>query len=1072
MRPFDIAPFALPNTPVHEIRFEEEHDIVRVEATFRQPVRRSQVGLEYLHRTWPKERHERVPDKDMRRPAHFGWHPIDDQFNTAWKAAAVDIAQPGPRRLVLTFKPLSAEFEDRAGRYDVRFRRALGVRLAGPAAEHVTRATVFTASAPARTKLRVELDAPRRVKASRIVLSAYHAAIRSVRALRGVRADGHSVRLGSGKSRQFQVEMDHMEPAHRYCHDEGRLTFDLGDDAFTIDLHALRTQGPIWSEDFGVYIALADDSTGFQDYRRRIARDKTVAQQVQASPEQTLGGAGNGQPRPHPVAYSLGCPRSRLRFWLDYNGDLMLPRGNLRELVVAIASHPEGVKDAEALKRFHNAEDGRLFFGLERWYNQGRFPDAPPVLVHNQLCRRDGIELQQKSFALPLGRPADPGRLLGIDDPTAAMIRFRFANPSDQPAVAQLPVAYSSRSRRSKTDWIATGARWKTQDDWQVPLSPRDTVQVEAGRLYSQTDGQKVLRAVYQTSMAVRVADGAAWFEQPLQPGQSCELVLKVPYLDPRGGEPAALEALEFEAAYRQVREFWRRFARVGSTLACGEPDVDALHAGHLAHVQITDFATPDPEGLVNTTVGTSTYGNCCNESCMIIHELDQRGLHDEARKRLALWLKYQGTKGLMGNYSDHDGVLYGAGGFEVGASYNQHHGWVLWRLCSHFFYTGDRDWLTGIADNVIAAADWVFRQRRHTMRADLPHSRGWEYGFLPAGGLEDVMDYCYWLSTNALTWRGTEWAARALEAIGHPQANRIRRESDAYGQDLRRGFETMRRLCPLVRLRSGRWAPYYPSRLYRRGRDYGWIRETLEGSVYLLISGLYDAKSKQAQWILDDFQDNRYMCPPYGYAVADSAYHWFDLGGFSVQPNLLAGLMPYLDRDEPELYVWMFFNAFAACYRGDIQAMVEHPLPWLGWSNCAHFKTSDQANSVMWARAMFVYAADGLLHLGRAIPRDWLRQGQRPQAVDVATPLGRASVRYASDEAHGRISAEVELSQPAAPRQVLVRFRHPRKLAIQSARVNGQPCKRFDPVKGDVDVTGQGSHVTIEARYESQHQT
>ena len=44
------------------------------------------------------------------------------------------------------------------------------------------------------------------------------------------------------------------------------------------------------------------------------------------------------------------------------------------------------------------------------------------------------------------------------------------------------------------------------------------------------------------------------------------------------------------------------------------------------------------------------------------------------------------------------------------------------------------------------------------------PHSRGWERGFLAAGALEDVDVYFYWLSTNALTWRGLNSAAEALE--------------------------------------------------------------------------------------------------------------------------------------------------------------------------------------------------------------------------------------------------------------------------------------------------------------------
>jgi hypothetical protein len=89
---------------------------------------------------------------------------------------------------------------------------------------------------------------------------------------------------------------------------------------------------------------------------------------------------------------------------------------------------------------------------------------------------------------------------------------------------------------------------------------------------------------------------------------------------------------------------------------------------------------------------------------------------------------------------------------------------------------------------------------------------------------------------------------------------------------------------------------------------------------------------------------------------IADEEGDWFSRGGFSIQPNLLAGLLPYLDRDEPEVYLWMFFNAWAACYREEINAMVEHPMPVLGYANTAHPKTSDEANAVMWLRYMFVY--------------------------------------------------------------------------------------------------------------------
>jgi hypothetical protein len=183
------------------------------------------------------------------------------------------------------------------------------------------------------------------------------------------------------------------------------------------------------------------------------------------------------------------------------------------------------------------------------------------------------------------------------------------------------------------------------------------------------------------------------------------------------------------------------------------------------------------------------------------------------------------------------------------------------------------------------------------------------------------------------------------------------------------------------------------------------------------------------------------------------------------VQPNLLAGLIPHLDRDEIEVYLWMFFNAWNACYREEIQAMVEHPMPWLGWSNYAQYKTSDQANAVSWLRQMFVYERDGLLHLGRAIPRDWLRDGRDIRADDVATHFGEASVRYRSQAAQNRIAAEVSLDLRELPEKVLLRFRHPDKKSIQSVTVNGKPHRRFDPA-GDVDITGLKGKIEVEAGY------
>lgn len=1038
---FDIAPFALPNTPPGEIRFEEPRDVVAVVAEFKEAAPNS-VGLSYLQRTWPETRTEERFKTMM--PSRFGWTDQDDLFNTKWREAAVEVRQETENRVRITFKGLKTEFPDYA-EYDVTFRRTLGVRIDAPSSAALEKVQVFTASAPSKTALRVTLDAGNPTPTKSLRFEGYNLEIESVNDLQGFSGDAQGLQGADAGARQFTIAVRHMLPAHEFSGDDGLLTFVLDDDAVTISLVSLEKEGPVWAPDFGLFVTRAGDPVTFESYRASHAEDKTIRERVLDREEQCLSGAMHGQPRPHSVSYNLGCTHARQRFWVEANGDLLLFKRNVTWV--------EG-KDTE---RFKCGDNARFIFGLEKWYALARFVDPEPALVFNLHARQGALFVEEKAFALPLMTPIE-SEAQGGDDTMAALVRFRFRNDGDAPVTAALPLSYSQHGNRAQN-------RYDSHDGYEMPPCPLDKLSLEGNNVVSRFKNEQVMRCAIDTAMDIAAQDDRIGISKTLAPGESCEVILKIPYvaLD-SNAEESALNSMQFDQAYQQVTDYWREVGRRGARLATPEPALAALHASHLAHVLITDFLMPDGSGLINTSVGTSTYGNFTNESCMIVNELEQRGMSEEARKRVELWVKYQGTVPQPGNFTDYDGMYFGAGGFEQG-SYNQHHGWALWSICQHYFYTRDADWFQSVADSVIAGADWVFRQRRNTM-TDLPHSRGWEYGFLPAGSLEDVTDFYYWLSTNSLTWRAADAAARALEAVRHPEAARIRKEADAYRADLIRGFENARRYAPLVRLRNGQWVPDYPSRLYHRGREVGWIRETLEGSVYLLLSGLYDANSRQAEWILDDFQDNRYPSPPFGYLIPEFEYTWFDRAGLSVQPNLLAGLLPYLDRDDPDVYVWMFYNDWAACYRPEINAMVEHPMPVLGYSNTAHFKTSDEANAVSWLRYMFVYEHGDLLHFGRAIPRAWFAQSEPFEASDVMTTFGKAGVRYTPSADQKRITAQVTLNLEKQPRKMLVRFRDPEKRPVRAVRVNGQPRPAADPERGDVDITGEKGNVEIEVEY------
>ena len=68
------------------------------------------------------------------------------------------------------------------------------------------------------------------------------------------------------------------------------------------------------------------------------------------------------------------------------------------------------------------------------------------------------------------------------------------------------------------------------------------------------------------------------FFNQKLQPGETCEVVLKIPFIAlESSGELEALKRLDFEHCYKEAANFWHREGQQGAQLRVPEPHLNEL---------------------------------------------------------------------------------------------------------------------------------------------------------------------------------------------------------------------------------------------------------------------------------------------------------------------------------------------------------------------------------------------------------------------------------------------------------------------------------------------------------------
>ncbi|MBN1852664.1 MAG: hypothetical protein JW829_08065 [Pirellulales bacterium] len=1050
--PVDVIPFGQIETwdgggKDYGVIWEDARDIFRVVVTFADPDSLpdpTTVRLNYWQSSWP---HSRIPRDRPSGAGGSGWLNVGDWYQGKWTQADTKL-EIKDNQYTFTFHPVNAhEFPD-LGDFAARYRSTLKLRLVGDQKlPKIDSIEAFTDSIWDRLAFDLFWGGTAHQEQNWDgSLEIFNGIIEKVEPLSAT--SNVKINAPFGWTSKVQNAMDGIRGTVLYARtdaynsfDETVVTLRTANETFSFATSDLLKHGHMLLPDFGVLIRKAGDTTEYAiaEQAWNQAKNRSIYARVTTVPEQTFDRAWNAMPDRKRFYIPLSFEGGRQHFGLDPDGSAFCDYG----------WHAK-IQGRDSKQVLYDGNHIRYSFGLSAQdiVNRETIDGCLPMTMTE--WQRAGIRYRQTAFVIPLDGVPEPGQRIEAEDALVLMVRFEMEpiDTADREATLDLSVHAEQQESLTVDDGLIFATGGETPCLRMLATSP------DPAQSYSLTAaGQSIsYRAMLNSGQPKRTLD------------------LAISYITlTNASEWDRLRSIPFDKAFAAVRDYWQSRLETNARITTPVPMINDFYKAHVSHLLINTEREVGGSDRYMAKVGTFHYGVFSNESCMMVSDLDRRGYSKRAEQALDTWLHYQGTVGLPGDFTTTEGQLYGAGGYEHGG-YNQHHGFILWCLGEHYWYTRDLEWLRRAAPKIVKGCDWIIGQRQRMIdEADRSPIRAMERGLLPPGYLEDIKDWRSWMSTNVYSWWGMHNAAAALDAAGIPDGQRLLHEADRYRQDILNAFTEAMHRSPVVQLRDGSWIPHIPPEAHRRGRTFGWITETLEGPIHMIRTGLIDPWDRRSTWIIQDYEDNLYLSEQYGYHITgpDFERYWFDRGGISMQANLLCNPISYLLRDEPEHFLRGYFNAFAASYFPDTRMMTEHALPNLGDWRGDHYKASDESNSTYWLRLMFIHESGDDLWLGAAIPRYWLAAGMKTGIENAQTYFGPMALTYESHADRGRIELTIDPPRRNPPKRILARFRHPEKRRITRCLVDGEPYRQFDPNKEWVVLTEWASPTKVVVFYD-----
>ncbi len=1028
------------------------------------------LRVKYWRKNWPTIAPERMPG------ARRGWIGSDDPWHGSWTTIRAERSVHGAL-CTFTFDPVDlAEIRDRrqleeAEDYQAPFRRTLKIRLVcgGDETPLIQEIRAFSPAVWQEMEADIHFLAAGECDG------------------RAEIAHGHLLDLTALDNATVQDPTSwHCQPAggavrlrllyaggDPSCGDRTIVTVRTAARSFSILARDLE-RGPIHIPDYGILVG----QSGLANLDAVLARQKSAPKplydRVIAEPEHSLQRAladippldvtkQNSYGPEFGLYVILGVEAGRQEFGLRYNGELFISKQLLKPTGRDLARLTWPGIDLRYRFGTGDPPDFRLGRNATR---QSLLDNCLPVFTTQWLDRE--LEWTQTVFAALLHGPmTGPDDRRGDED-TVTMLHFTVRNATPGRKRAQLWLAISPQEELCVQDGLVLATARVVPDapvarQWRV-----DPYRARVLRCTVQPSRGGVSAVAYAEGDAARGVNSAVLYAVDLAQNETATLDLVVPFASLDTAEEWAHAAsLRWEQKLADAAAYWRTMVGAGGSFDTPDAILPELHKAVQTHVAISgdkDLAS----GLIFLPAATYSYPACGNEACWQITMLDQAGQHQQAERYLETFLRTQGAIKPDGRFTSADGALQG---FDLDEGqpkvslfgYNLDQGCIMECLAEHYRLSGDRDWLARVAPNLLAACDFVIRERATTKVSDHDGRPAPEWGLMPAGHLEDNPEWRHWFAVNAHAHGGMAAIAGILSEIGHPDAARLAGAASNYRQDIRQAARRAMIESPVVQVRDGTYIPHMPTRSGLRGRERGWFREAAYGPLHLLDGDVFEPWAEEMTSVLKDLEDNLFVSREWGRPV-DVEQHWFSHGGVAIQSNLMDLAIDYLRRDQIEHALRALFNNIGSHLYPSLRVFTEHPVIELGHGVGPFYKSSDESKFLLWLRACLIMEDGARLHLGRGVPRAWFAPGQSFGVNNMATHFG--PMTYHCTASGDTVSLRVTAPSRDPLDEMIIHLRHPQRRPMQAVTVDGAVHTDFDPSGETVRLRNPTGTITVHASY------